>query len=774
MSPRGLFDEPPLRAAGFAAVAVDRAIDQFPDGLTYLIPETMADLAVGERVRVPLGGGNRATDGYVISRQSDPPEIEVDRIKPILKRDDLATALPTSLIDLARWISGYYCCPIGVTLASMLPAAVRKQTGVVRHRMIDLAEPAPNEKHGRMSPQQRAVLEALNSSKIPRPIEMRELASHAGVKTTAPIRSLVRKGYLVVENRSSVEAAWREHALDAREPAQLTQAQAMAVECITKSIAGGGFSRHLLFGVTGSGKTEVYIRIIKDTLARGKVALVLVPEISLTPQTAGRLLGRFPNERVAILHSGLTAAQRNQQWTLVRSGEAHIIIGARSAIFAPIDDADLGLIIVDEEHDHSYKQDQAPRYHGRDVAIRRAQTAQCPIIAGSATPALETWHNATHPDSLWHVHRLPERVAGLRMPPVQVVDLAEERRRRPPDRQVHLLGPTLETAIARTLDTGGQILLLLNRRGYANYITCPDHRCGWLMTCDECDVTMVYHVQRDLPRGGYVRCHHCDAQQRLPEQCPMCGKRVNTFGLGTQRVEHELERKFPQLESGNTLLRLDSDTMHSAAHFHDALSRFGCGEVRMLLGTQMISKGLDFAGVRLVGVVNADTAINLPDFRASERTFQLVSQVSGRTGRAAPGQVIVQTFQPDLPPIALAARHDYESFASAELADRAAAGLPPVTRMARIIVRDEQLPQCVERATTVTRGLCEIAADFAIDVRGPAPCAIARIAGRHRQQILLVGSTAAAIQQVLRDARDQGLIASGASMVIDVDPMTVI
>ena len=773
MTPRGLFDEPPQDAAGFAAVAIDRAIDQYPEGLTYLIPEVMKDLAVGERVRVPLGGGNNATDGYVIARQDDPPEIDVSRIKPILKREARATALPRSLVDLARWVSSYYCCPIGVTLASMLPAAVRKQTGLVRHRMIDLASDPP-EQTGRMSQQQRAILEVLRDPATQRPIEVRELAQRAGVKTNAPIKRLIDRGLLVVELQSSVEAAWREHTRDDRVPAQLTPAQDNAVRALTDAADTAEFSRHLLFGVTGSGKTEVYIRVIERIRRHGQTALMLVPEISLTPQTAGRLLGRFPNQRVAILHSGLTAAQRNQQWTLARSGEADIIIGARSAIFAPVKDKSLGVIIVDEEHDHSYKQDQAPRYHGRDVAIRRAQTAGCPIILGSATPSLETWHNATRSNSPWLIHRMPERVAGLRMPPVKVVDLADERKRRPPDRQVHLLGPTLEAAINDTLESGGQILLLLNRRGYANYITCPDQRCGWLMTCDECDVTMVYHVQRDLPRGGYVRCHHCDAQQRLPEQCPMCQRRVNTFGLGTQRVEHELERKFPELISGSTMLRVDSDTMHSAAHFHEVLDKFGRGEIRVLLGTQMIAKGLDFAGVKLVGVVNADTAINLPDFRASERTFQLVSQVAGRTGRAEPGRVIVQTFQPDLPAIIHAAQHQYEPFATAELADRHAAGLPPATRMARIIIRDEDLSRAVERAVILTRSLQHLAKPAAVEIRGPAPCAIARIAGRHRQQIILVGRTAPGIQQILRDARADGLIAAGSSMVIDVDPMNVI
>ena len=298
---------------------------------------------------------------------------------------------------------------------------------------------------------------------------------------------------------------------------------------------------------------------------------------------------------------------------------------------------------------------------------------------------------------------LRERAPGLRMPRVTVVDFVAERRRRT-DRRVHLLGPTLETATADTLRAGGQVLMLLNRRGYANYIACPDHRCGWLMCCDDCDATMVYHLDRRLPTGGYLQCHHCEAQQRLPQTCPACDRKVTTFGLGTQRVEEELHRKFPQLVEGETMVRVDSDSMRGARDFHSVLGRFATGEIRLLLGTQMIAKGLDFPGIHLVGVINADTAIHLPDFRATERTFQLVSQVTGRCGRGdTAGRVIVQTFQPDAPVIRLAADHDYEGFATGELAERRRCELPPYTRMARIVVRDTDYGRCREAARRLER-----------------------------------------------------------------------
>jgi primosomal protein N' (replication factor Y) len=343
---------------------------------------------------------------------------------------------------------------------------------------------------------------------------------------------------------------------------------------------------------------------------------------------------------------------------------------------------------------------------------------------------------------------------------------------------VHLLGPVLEGAIGRTLDSGGQTLLLLNRRGYANYIACPSSKCGWVMTCQHCDVTVVYHLNKKLPAGGYVRCHHCLSEQKLPLTCPDCGSKVTPFGLGTQRVEEELARKFPILADGRAMLRMDSDSMHSAKSYHDALERFGTGEIKVLLGTQMIAKGLDFPGVRLVGVINADTTINLPDFRATERTFQLVSQVAGRCGRSAePGLTIVQTFNPGAPAIQLAAAHDYEAFAQLELKDRAACDLPPITRMCRIVVRDEDHVKCIEAARRLAHSLEGIASRMengTIRLRGPAPCPISRIADKHRMQIELLASSAALMQQFLTAARREMLIKSDSEMVVDVDPIALL
>ena len=348
-----------------------------------------------------------------------------------------------------------------------------------------------------------------------------------------------------------------------------------------------------------------------------------------------------------------------------------------------------------------------------------------------------------------------------------------------------------------TLEAGGETMLLLNRRGYANYIACPDQNCGWVMTCDHCDVAMVYHKSRELPRGGYVRCHHCLAEQILPGECPLCGKRVNTFGLGTQRIEEELARKFPEVAAANGILRMDSDTMHRARDYDEALERFRLGEARILVGTQMIAKGLDFPNVRLVGVINADTAINLPDFRSSERTYQLIAQVSGRSGRAAhQGHVVVQTFQPNLPAVQFAAAHDYQGFAKQEIADRLPAALPPIGRMARIVVRHRDHVECAKRARKVFEALesevekltgagreggrrllnssgFALPADVpSIRLRGPAPCPLSRIADYHRWSIeILSAAGPGPIQVLLTELRNRGYATSDGATAIDVDPV---
>ncbi len=767
-------DEPTGR---FAQVALEQGLET-PEGLTYRVPESMEDLRPGDRVTVPLGKGNRPVSGYVLS-VGDAPTIEADRIKAVAARDRDAVRLDPELIELARWISHYYCCPLGMVFASMLPASVKHGTGLVRRFRVALAEGVdPSEEpstvahaHGLRGKQAAVLHAAVEMHRANQmPMEARALADRAGARSLSPVRQLIQKGLLQEDVQREVRAGGEATQPVVEAPVSLNADQERALEEILPSV-GGGFHVHVLHGVTGSGKTEVYIRAIERVVHRGGSAIVLVPEIALTPQTVQRFVGRF--DRVAVLHSGLTAAQRHEQWLSIREGWARVVVGARSALFAPA--KDLGLIVVDEEHDSSYKQDQLPRYHARDLAIKRAQLRDIPTILGSATPSLESFHNARQRDR-FRLLSLPRRVAERSMPHVRIVDLLTEQRRRRlerGERGQHLLSIPLETALQETFAAGGQAILLLNRRGYASSIACPDYRCGWMMTCDHCDVMMVYHLDRRLPTGGYLRCHYCGFENLLPSHCPACGRKVNVFGLGTQRVDQEVERKFPEIGRS----RLDSDTMRTGQDYERTLDAFGRGEVQLLLGTQMIAKGLDFENVRLVGVISADTALNLPDFRAGERTFQLVAQVAGRSGRGTEGgQVVVQTFTPEHPVIRQAADHDYFTFAEQELDSRAQLGLPPVTRMARIVARDAAPERAYADAKALTDVLQQINERLggAASVVGPSPPAIARISGYHRQQIELFAPRAGILQKLLQTARAQGALKADAKTAVDVDPVSLI
>lgn len=834
-----LFDQG-AAIAGFVQVAPEQGIDLSGGVLTYALPEALKDVRVGQRVMVPLGRGNKPVSGYVVSLRHQ-GKVDMKRIKQVLGRDPHSISLPSALIELARWMAGYYCCPLGMVLQTMLPAAVKRGTGTSVRTDVRIAatekeiqaatdatpsaeaatepsdsadgKPKPRRK---LTPLQQKVLDcARQRLDAGQPwIDMKHLADLAGAKTVSSVKQLIDRQLLDVRREEQVVSDFDIRAMQQAEPVrdvQLNPSQQQALEHLIHHLhvePERGFSVHLIHGVTGSGKTEVYLRFLQHVMSNGRTTprvdedhaqvmspgiIILVPEIALTPQTVARFIARF--DHVAVLHSGLTQAQRHAQWRLIREGKANVVVGARSAVFAPV--ANLRLIIVDEEHESSYKQDQLPRYHARDVAIRRAQLSQIPIVLGSATPSLESYFNAigrklpdegeahatavsssSSPSSLSHYHliELPERVAGLKMPEVELVDLTQERRKRyeyTGKAGVHLLSIRMEKLLQQTLKGGGQAILLLNRRGYANYLACPDHRCGWMMNCNHCDTTMVYHKDANIPAGGYVQCHHCHAEQLLPPLCPQCSKRVTIFGLGTQRVEEELQRKLPDAR----FARMDSDTMRRAGDYQETLDQFRCGELNVLLGTQMIAKGLDFPGVRLVGVISGDTSLHMPDFRAAERTFQLIAQVAGRAGRGEhPGRVIVQTFNINDPTIQLAAKHDYTRFAMRELRLRQQVGLPPITRMARVVIRHQDHVKCVQQARELFTHMAHFNGQLPqpVRLRGPMPCAIARIADYHRQQIELIAPTPGVIQQLLTHLRNHRLLVSDRNHAVDVDPVTML
>lgn len=775
-------------------VVVERGIDSAAGsdaGLTYIDPDLA--LAVGDRVQVPLGGRasaqekSRGVGGVVVGVGGREllGNVSPARLKPVLKKDDIR--LSPSLLALARWMADYYVCPLGMVFATMLPAAVKQGPGGRVKKLLERGEVDP-QRLVELKPGVLSVLEVIRGlDESTFPIEARRLAILAGARNLGPVRRLIEAGALrevSVRVRQGLAAPVHTSVLKPDDAVEkcLTQDQQRVVSAISGSPAG--FNVHLIRGITGSGKTEVYLRLIRQTLDVDPAvgAIVLVPEIALTPQTSERFTARFAREGVVTLHSGLSEGQRQAAWRALVDGRARVVVGARSAIFAPLNR--VGLIVVDEEHDSSYKQDRLPRYSARDAAVKRGQIEGCPVVLGSATPSLESWANASGPSPKFKLWELRSRAGGGSLPRVDIVDMADEMRADPALRAGGLIGPRLASAVAATLRSGGQVILLLNRRGYASVVGCASRSCGWTLTCDYCSTAMVFHKDPMLERGGLLRCHHCQAERIRPDVCPDCGARARSFGAGTQRAEEEIEARFGVDALGSdgvvrdvSFLRVDSDSMRTAADYFAVLSRFARGEVRLLLGTQMISKGLDFPGVRLVGVINADTGLWMPDFRAGERTFQLVSQVAGRAGRAdGQGLVIVQTLSPNSDAIRMAAAHDFTTFAAQELEIRKAAGLPPASRMARIVCRDED--QAKARAAAVhVRAEVEAsvhALGESIELSDVAACVIQRVSEHWRFEVRLTARSAGVVQRVLALTRARGSLKSDAATGVDVDPVAML
>jgi primosomal protein N' (replication factor Y) len=555
-----------------------------------------------------------------------------------------------------------------------------------------------------------------------------------------------------------------QHAEVAEAPAELekhfdmTGDQRQALDAVLGAMRAGRHETILMHGVTGSGKTEVYIRAIEETLHFGKQAIVLVPEISLTPQTRQRFRSRFHN--VALLHSHLSPAERHWHWQRIARGEVQVVVGARSAIFAPT--PRLGLVVLDEEHDASFKQDAAPRYHARDVALRRAQMENAPLVLGSATPSLESWRRAQ--DGEYRLIEMPRRVYDRPMPDVLALDLRAEWDSR---RTRGAISRQLQLAMEQALNDDGQVILLLNRRGFSTHIQCPS--CGHVVRCRDCDIALTHHRE-----AGQAICHYCDYQTPAPERCPECGfEGIRYSGIGTERLEAEVRARFP----GVPCLRMDSDTMQKSGSHESALARFRAGEVKILLGTQMIAKGLDFPNVTLVGVVNADTALHLPDFRAAERTFQLVTQVAGRTGRGDKGgRVLVQTFSPEHPAIQAALRHDYLAFAARELPNREEYGYPPYSSMIRLVIRGPVETLAEAFADQIHERLTRLNDDAGEPVRilGPSAAPIAKLRGKHLFHILLLSAAADPLRAMVQEATKDLKPPEDVQWIADVDPLDML
>lgn len=718
----------------------------------YQIPDSLRDtIQVGQRVRVPFGRGDHLTTGYCVG--IDRPR-HASELKVVHSLVDPRPILSPQMLELTRWIAGRYLCGWGQVLDTVVPAGVKNRAGTreVLLLSIDREELARN-KDVKLPPKQQAVLKVLEAAGKPMPLE--RAAREAGCGT-APITALRRKRFVkaIVERTDPGEAD-----VGPVQPAPDLVLNSDQQRVLTRVLAALREQRHqtfLLHGVTGSGKTEVYIRAIREVVGYGRQAIVLVPEISLTPQTIRRFRSRF--DSVAVLHSHLSDAERHRHWQQIASGQVQVVVGARSAVFAPT--PHLGLIIIDEEHENSFKQDSVPRYHAREVARRRAELESVPLMLGSATPTLESYLRAQLGQD--ELLQMPRRVEGLPMPPVVVVDIRND-----PIRMAGgAIGRALRTAMIGALDDGGQVILFLNLRGYSPVLWC--RACGAAIKCPHCDISLTWHKEREV-----ALCHSCDYSCEAPRECPACGKAgVQYIGIGTQRLEQEVRAKFPKFPC----VRMDSDSMRQPGSHDRALESFRHGETKILLGTQMISKGLDFPNVTLVGVIDADTMLHQPDLRASERTFQLIAQVAGRTGRSRKGgRVLVQTACPGEPSIVLASRHDYLGFARSEIEQRRLRNAPPFEHLARVIIRgpDEgpvqaQARQMVEVCTAAIgkRGL-------PVRVLGPAPAPVARLKGSFRYHFQLSAVEVESLQQLWHDVAPAFKPPAQVEFAVDMDPLNL-
>ena len=712
---------------------------------SYLIPSGL-DLEPGHLVRVGLGqravaGVVISLNGAVIARELRPVDALVHPL-PLLRPHQLA---------LARWIAERYRCGLADAVRAMLPPALASRArstklGTARgERTETVFAIAPAGKEAmtggvRLGARQLVTLRALAAGAV----TGHDLADAGGSAVAA--RALARRG-LAIEGTRAVRRIPAEFALAGEDPSRdavATSAQAAALAAIIAALGSGrGF---LLHGVTASGKTEVYLRAAAETLARGEGVIVLVPEIVLTAQVVARFIARF-GDRVALLHSALSAGERFDEWRRVLDGAADVVIGSRSALFAPLER--IGLVVADEEQEPSYKQESDPRYHAVDAALALGRISGCAVVLGSATPRVTTYHAARSGELT--MLPLPERVGELGMPPTTIVDLRLELQ----SGNRSTLSRALRAALQHTVASGEQAIVYLNRRGFATVVLCRD--CGFVAKCPACDIPYAYHVD------GSLVCHRCGRREaRAPERCPVCGSsRIRQLGVGTQRVEEEVRAAVPRAK----VIRLDRDAVRAKGSHAAAYERMRSGDAQVIVGTQMLAKGFDLPRVTLVGVVNADTVLNLPDFTAAERTFQLLTQVLGRAGRgAAGGRGILQTYLPEHYAILAAAAHDYLSFAEAELAGRRRFGYPPFGRLVLLSTQAKKV-ETVERRTAELAEWLRDAAAADAEVLGPAPAFAAKRAGSYRAQIVLRG----AHPEVVLDR-----VSLSDEWTVDVDPVTLL
>lgn len=773
-----------------ASVILDIPTQALDAPYTYAVPEEAGDqpIEVGCAVLVPFGP--RQAVGFVIGIEERaegdwPAGLDPAKLKGIVR------AVSRPYFDeegaaCAQWLSERYIAPLSscvrlFTPAGGVPRMVRAQGGYWR-----LEEPTVGEVDDRwvvpgpaladFEPRKNAVKQASIAAALERgELRVAELTAEFGA-VSSPLKALEKQGVVRIEHRrrmrgmaegsagsapSADSAAVPSFTPSPKPP--LTRGQADALAAIDAARSRGAGEVVLVDGVTGSGKTEVYLQAIEETLAAGRTACVLVPEISLTPQTVARFRGRF-GDLVAVMHSRMSQGERYDQWDFIRSGAARVVVGARSALFTPL--SNLGLIVIDEEHEGSYKQDSAPRYHARDVAVWMARRAGAAVVLGSATPSIEALHACAKNPS-WHQVSLPERANGKPLPEVQVVDMAKEFS----GGSRSMFALPLARALEEELAAGRKAVLLLNQRGFAKFLLCRE--CGFVPECPSCSTSLTYHE-----RGNFLICHHCGYRIPTPPVCPECGSPyLKKFGAGTQRVEAELRvllDEMPGVDPGVPIVRMDADTTSGKGAHQRLLEEFAAADAAVLLGTQMIAKGLDFEDVTLVGVINADTMLKLPDYRASERTFDLVEQVAGRAGRAElPGRVLVQTYEADAPAIRAAAAYDRALFLRDELPKRRLLGYPPYVRMANVLVWSKDEPAVRRVAAELQAALEEAVRDFGGDgwsVLPATPCVLAKLRGTYRWHLVvkcpLDGDLSGVLLPYFRARKPEREV----NVAVDVDP----
>ncbi|MCH2384447.1 MAG: primosomal protein N' [Pedosphaera sp.] len=746
-----------------ARVTLDVAVRREFD---YLVPaELESSVHEGTRVKVPFGP--REVMGVVTKVLDESPH---GNLREIIKTVGGQALVTPPILRLVRWIADYYCCAPEVAMKAVLPDAVRKEADGWRERLFVRALPV----HGELPKLTKRQTDLWTIVEEWRELPLQELVRLAGT-TSATIRKLEDKGLVSIAPQISERDPYgKEHILPSQ-PLELNAEQATALKSVIDAMERlakpgddgakpGGNSVFLLHGVTGSGKTEVYLQAIAHALGQGQGAIVLVPEISLTPQTVERFKARFshgPQQTlVAVLHSHLSAGERHDEWHKIRQGRARIVIGARSAVFAPVES--LGLVIVDEEHEHSYKQEEAPRYNARDLAVVRGQLEGASVVLGSATPSMESYHNVQR--GKYGLLSLTERVDNINMPLVRVIDMRSAGRK---EKGISIFSPQLREAILQRLEKKEQVMLFLNRRGWSSSLQCPD--CGFVAECPNCSVSLTYHRA-----AQQLMCHICGHVEAAPNKCPQegCGNAAIRFaGLGTEKVEAALAKSFPMAK----VKRMDSDTLKRKEDYRRILGDFRTGKIDILLGTQMIAKGLHFPNVTLVGIIHADLSLHIPDFRASERTFQLLTQVAGRAGRGdVEGEVYVQSFTPFHPSIQYARRHDFIGFYEQEIEFRRELRYPPISRVALLTLRGRSEDRVKFFADHLRKEMDELAGELGdVVVAGPAPAPLLRAENFYRYQVMMRTPQMSALSRKLSAWQQTSQFPDDIRLVIDIDPMTL-